>query len=359
MSRQILYALVMTVIGGCTLTLSAQTVASAPDVNRLGPLLNQGKIAEAEALCDSLLAVDEAHLSATTWKAYLHYFKGEYEAAIEAFQRANHFGIATYQFTLYPMAGAYAMLGKKEEALHLLSQAVETGAIKREAVLSDKRLATLKEEPGFSNILKQLEKGSEYQLSELGLRRHVIEITDKMQSFWTNNFPKLDLTNIIDVSLPSNYSKDQSYPVLIWLNPTLQQGNAQQVDDHFKYQAFEIWRKALPEDWIIASPAEYNYGKKGFEKWVWSSAEGIVALKETIHFLKQEYAIDPGRIILGGYHTAAELVWHFAQAQPDEIAGFISIDGHPGRLDFLRHNTHAVNLRHANFLAFNGKNRGI
>lgn len=332
----------------------AQSDYSMPDINRMGPLLSQGKVQEALALSDSIISEDNAHIGAATWRGYVYYSMGEFEKAIENWHKANLFGIAAYQYTLFPMASAYANLGKKEEALQLLSQAIEVGTLTKQRILGDKALASLEKMPSFQNILKRIEKISKDSLKDLSLNQHILDWTAKMNDMWKRDFPEYDLTSILDVSLPDNYEADNSHPVLIWINPVLQQ-NSRPADEKFKSQSFQIWRSALPRDWIIASPAEYNSSKINFEKWGWSSGEGIIVIESVIQYLQDQYAIDPSRIFLGGYQTAGNMIWHFAQAQPDKIAGFISFGGNPAMLDQIKMNTQAVNFRNANFLAFNGK----
>lgn len=330
----------------------AQQFPDVPTVSQVQALIQQGQMAEGIAVLDSILARNAGDIGARAWRGIAQFFMQHPKQTLSDLHTANLFGLGgTGQFqygTLYRMATAHAALGDTDRAMQVLSEVVEGGLHSRDVLLDDANLVAVRAHPDFPHLLEKADRVQALTLNALDVQQHRIDHTNSVHELWTDYFPEYDLTSITHVSVPSNASPEAGHPLLVWLNPEMD------TEDKLIVQAMDIWREALPEEWIIAAPTERNFKAVDFPRWMWTSGEGIIVINEVVDYLQEVYAIDPKRIFLGGFGGGGDIVWHFAQAHPDKFAGFISFGGQPGHLDYLKMNTHVVNYRHANMVAVNG-----
>lgn len=330
----------------------AQQFPAVPTVRRAQALIQQGQLADGIAVLDSVLARNAADIGARAWRGIAQFFMQQPEQALSDLHTANLFGLGGtghFQYgALYRMATVHAALGDTNRALQVLSEVVEGGLHSRDVLLDDANLEAVRAHPDFPDLLEKADRMQALALDRLDVQKHRIDHTSSVHELWTDYFPEYDLTSLTHVSVPSNTSPEAGHPLLVWLNPEMD------TEDKLIVQALDVWREALPEEWIIAAPTERNFKAVDFPRWRWTSGEGIIVINEVVDYLQEVYAIDPHRIFLGGFGGGGDIVWHFAQAHPDKFAGFISFGGQPGHLDYLKMNTHVVNYRHANMVAVNG-----
>ncbi len=322
-----------------------------PDMSRANTLLSAGKITELKQLCDSVLNYVPGSLLAGIWSGVAHSISGESDQAVRIFEKLSFSG-ARMMAIQERMGRAVMGAGNHKRALAIFSYLVEGGLLTANDLNTNPVYDPVRELSEFEELTLLAKAVEKSKIEDLDLEKHQLNLTARLGSVWKDNWPQYDLTSVVHVRPGKTSGKS---PLLIWLNPGSGQNAAKSLETFHK-QTFDIWAKALPEDWTIASGSVLNLSKIDFENWGLSSGEGVIMVEEVLKFLKDSYAIDERKVFLGGYADAAHMVFHFVQSMPDQFAGFVSFGGHPAALDAIKLNSYVVNYRHANLLAYSSKN---
>ncbi|GAB5518649.1 MAG: hypothetical protein RhofKO_09000 [Rhodothermales bacterium] len=308
---------------------------------------------EAVQMLDSLLAVDQGNIGGYAWRGIAKLVLQDYESAIADIQHAGLHGLgagAQNQYgLLYRMAQAYLALNRPDEAFALLGLVVEAGLHSRERLMGDAALTSLHADTRFSALLDKADRIQALNLHAVALDSLVLDQTHQLHEEVWAHYPEYDLTSVTHVSAPHISQAEGTRPLLIWLNPELP------TERTLIALGIATWRNVLPNEWIIATPANYNLSNIDFPKWGWDTAEGLAVVNEVTDYLTQHYPVDPQRIVLGGFMSGADIVWHYAQAEPDRYAGLLSFGGNPARMDRQRFNNHIVNYRNTQVKAILGR----
>ena len=88
-------------------------------------------------------------------RAYCLHMGGDYEKAVEAHRKAATFE-PTRGISFYNLGCAYALLGKKGEALEALRAAHEAGFDLADPIGSDSDLDNLRDDPRFEKLVEEV-----------------------------------------------------------------------------------------------------------------------------------------------------------------------------------------------------------
>lgn len=86
-----------------------------------------------------------------------YHSRSEYLMAISAFKQANKLEF-NLPITRYNLACSYALLGKKQETLHWLTEAIEAGFQQIQLLHTDNDLASLRSDPRYQELTIQLDE---------------------------------------------------------------------------------------------------------------------------------------------------------------------------------------------------------
>ena len=151
-------ALAAAIAGGIWLTFREPSLPAFAAAIDLGPAQNayrQGKFAESAVLFEDAASTAASPGEAWFFAGLSRHMMGEYEPAIQHFQKAEEAGDRG-AVARYNIACALAMLGRKEEALESLEKAFALGFRTQSQYASDPDLMSLRDEARFKALMEKM-----------------------------------------------------------------------------------------------------------------------------------------------------------------------------------------------------------
>jgi predicted esterase len=188
-------------------------------------------------------------------------------------------------------AAVLARLGQFNEALRTIHEALEAGHWYHED--------SLRADPDFAD----LQTDSDFQALVERSAAQRIEATRSIEPTYLTMMPK---------------GSAERMPLLIALHHST--GNAKTFADHWKVAARQGWLVLVPQS---SQPSWLS----GFYEWT-DSDRAIDEITQLFYKLRQEYPIDPQRVVLAGFSTGADLALKLALANKFKVQGVMAVEGH-------------------------------
>lgn len=121
------------------------------------------------------------------------------------------------------------------------------------------------------------------------------------------------------VQLPSTYTPERAWPVLLWLHG----GVSRPQDGGGESGLRGLGGDAEEEGYILIAPS----GRQGA---VWWDPAGMQVIEESLRTLCRKAHVDARRIAAAGFSDGASGCWHLLAHAPERFCCFIPLHGHPG-----------------------------
>ncbi len=148
------------------------------------------------------------------------------------------------------------------------------------------------------------------------------------------------------VYIPKKYNPSKKTPLLIYLHGGVGRADLEKDIEGFIQNSYLI-KYSEEKGYILLFPLAHN-------KAMWWDKVGSANVLKQIRVIKSKYNIDENRVYMTGFSDGASGAFFFGMCHPDDFAGFIPWNGHPGVASIDGDTqTYFVNLFNTSFSVIN------